>query len=345
MFKLLDNHKNIIFIVLAIILLFFVPKIVGILLLFFAAYVIAAAMNPLVNKLEKKMKRGAATAIVVLSSIFAVVALFIPIIIIAIKEIRVFLVMLPQKIKIILDFLLSYKFQGQKVSEIIDLNSILGSSSDIAHNLINQSVNITLGVAEMGILSIAITMIVFYLLIDKTYLRTKFLEFFPPNLKEKASFILSSITFKVGSYVRAQILSMVAVGVLVAIFLAFIGVDYVLLLGLISGILDIIPILGPTIALAVIILVAAPLGALKIILAIIAFLIVQQISNYIVRPFLFGKFMALHPLMVFFALFVTQQFLGVWGVILSPAIAATICVLIDELYLIPINKGKEIEEK
>ena len=55
--------------------------------------------------------------------------------------------------------------------------------------------------------------------------------------------------------------------------------------------------------------------------------------------------MALHPLMVFFALFVAQQFLGVWGVILSPAIAATLCVLIDELYLIPINRGKDVEDK
>ena len=54
--------------------------------------------------------------------------------------------------------------------------------------------------------------------------------------------------------------------------------------------------------------------------------------------------MSLHPLMVFFSLFVAQQFLGVWGVILAPAIAATVCVLIDELYLIPINRSKDIEE-
>ena len=55
--------------------------------------------------------------------------------------------------------------------------------------------------------------------------------------------------------------------------------------------------------------------------------------------------MELHPLMIFLALFLAEQFLGFWGVILSPAIAATICVLIDELYLSPINlKLKENEE-
>lgn len=344
MLKLFDNSKNLIFVILAIALLFFVPKIVGILLLFFAAYVIAAALNPFVNKLQLKMNRGLATVIILFSSIFAIIALFIPIIVIAFKEIRVFATLLPEKLQLLNQFLVSKSFNGQKLAEMIDINALLESSPDIAHNLFNQSLNLTMGLAEVGVLCFAITMIVFYLLIDKTYLRTKFIEFFPPNLKDKASLILSSITYKVGSYVRAQILSMIAVGVLVTLFLIILGVDYAFLLGLISGILDIIPILGPTIALAVIILVAAPLGWVKIILAVVAFLAVQQISNYVVRPFLFGKFMALHPLMVFFALFVAQQFLGIWGVILSPAIAATICVLIDELYLIPINKGKDLEE-
>ena len=226
---------------------------------------------------------------------------------------------------------------------MVDLNSILGSSSTLAQNIFNQSVNITMGFAQVFVVAFAITMIVFYLLVDKSYLRTKFLEFFPPEVKDKASMILSSITLKVGSYVRAQVLSMVSVGVMVMISLMLLGIDYSLLLGLISGILDIIPILGPVISLALIILVAAQLGWVKVTLAIVAFLVVQQVSNYMIRPFLFGKFMALHPLMVFFSLFVAQQFLGVWGVILAPAIAATICVLIDELYLIPVNRGNAVE--
>ena len=51
--------------------------------------------------------------------------------------------------------------------------------------------------------------------------------------------------------------------------------------------------------------------------------------------------MKLHPITIMVALFVAEEFLGVWGVILSPAIAATICVLVDELYLTPMN-SKEL---
>ena len=210
----------------------------------------------------------------------------------------------------------------------------------MAQGVVNHSLSITAGIVQAIVILVAMTMIVYYILIDKVYLKQKFLEFFPPDLKDKAERILSTISTKVGKYVRAQILSMAAVGIMVSIVLVIFGVEYSTLLGLISGILDIIPILGPSIALGVILLVAYPLGLTKLILIVIGFLIVQQISNYVVRPLLFGKMMSLHPLMIFLALFLAQQFLGFWGVILSPAIAATVCVLIDELYLKPI-KGKE----
>ena len=343
MFKSFRNTKNLIFLIIAIICLLFLPKIIGIMLLFFAAYIIAAALNPYVNKLESKMNRGLATTIVVLSGIFSVIALFLPIFFMAYKEIKVFVAFLPQKLEMLSNFLLNLRIQEQGLSESLDLNSILGSTTNIAQNVFNQSLNITMGFASACVVTVAIMMIVFYLLVDKTYIRAKFIEFFPPDLKDKSSEILTAITNRVGSYVRAQILSMLAVGVMIMVVLATIGVEYPLLLGLISGILEIIPILGPTIALALIVLVAAQLGWLKIIFVVVAFLIVQQVSNYIVRPFLFGKFMSLHPLMVFFSLFVAQQFLGVFGVILSPAIAATICVLVDELYLKQINKDQDIE--
>lgn len=336
------TSKNIIFTVLVIALLLIFPKIVGILMLFFGSYVIACALNPFVTKLMNKMSRPLASSIVMFSSILAIIALFIPIFFVAFKEIKTFMVTLPDKITEFANFLMNFKINGSKLPDMIDIDAILNNSSDVAQNVVNHSLTITAGIIQAVVILVAMTMIVYYILIDKAYLKAKFLEFFPPDLKEKAQDILSTISSKVGKYVRAQILSMVAVGIMVSIVLVIFRVEYSTLLGLISGILDIIPILGPSIALGVILLVAYPLGLTKLILIVLGFLAVQQISNYVVRPVLFGKMMSLHPLMIFLALFLAQQFLGFWGVILSPAIAATVCVLIDELYLKPINlKVKE----
>ena len=320
------------------------PKISGIILLFFAAYVIACALNPYVSKLQKKFSRNAASIIAVSLSTAAVIAVFIPIMLIAFNEIRAFILFFPQKMLTAINYLTSFSIFGYKLSDLISIDNVMGASTDVAQNIVNQSWTITLGIFQVMVLIVALTMIIYYLLADKDYLKKKFIEFFPENLKEKASDILTSISNRVGGYVRAQLLSMISVGLMMTVVLVILGVDYSMLLGLITGILDIIPLLGPTIALGVILLVAYPLGLVKIIIIIAGFLLVQQLSNYIVRPILFGKFMQLHPLMIFLALFLSEQFLGFWGVILSPAIAATVCVLIDELYLAPINSDK-VEDK
>lgn len=343
MLKRLLTFKNIIFLVLVVVLLLILPKIVNVLLLFFAAYVIACALNPYVVKMEKYMSRNIASMIAVVFSCIAIFALFIPILIVSFKEISAFLVHLPQKLYDLVAYLNSATIFGHKLSEILIINKLFEQNANVAGDILNHSWSFTLGLFEVAVIAIALMMIVYYLLIDKTYLRKKFLEFFPQDIKQKASNILSTISHKVGGYVSAQILSMIAVGLMTVIFLMILGVNYSLLLGLITGILDIVPIAGPTIALGIILLVAYPLSIVKVILIIAAFLIVQQISNYIVRPIVFSKWMELHPLMVFLALFLAQQFLGFWGVILSPAIAATICVLIDELYLTPMNEKNEVE--
>ncbi len=349
MLKKIFNTKTIIFASLIIMLLFIMPKVTGLLMILFASFVLAAALNPFVNKLQEKIKnRAAASSIIVLTAIVTVFALLIPIIVMCYKEIELFISIMPQKAANLYTFITNTKLYGRTLSDLIPMNNIADATTNLAQNVLNQSVNITMTVAQMIFVTLALTMFIYYILVDKNYLREKFLEFFPPDLKEKSGCILYNITSKVGNYVRAQVLSMVTVGIMVTIEVAILGIDYPILLGLIAGICEIIPILGPAIAIAVIVVIAFPLGATKIILAIILFLVIQQISNYMIRPFLFGKFMKLHPITIMVALFVAEEFLGVWGVILSPAFAATLCVLVDELYLRPINEtetGNNIEQQ
>jgi predicted PurR-regulated permease PerM len=316
------------------------PKILSLLMILFASFVLAAALNPFVNALENKLKnRGLSAAIIVISAIIALFALILPIIVICYKEIELFITIMPQKIASLYSMAMSAKIYGMSLSELIP--AVDQASPDLAQNVLNQSVNFTMAVAQTVFVIVALTMFIYYILVDRHYLREKFIEFFPPAMKQKASCILHNITSKVGNYVRAQIVSMVAVGAMVGFVVAILGIEYPILLGLIAGILDIIPLLGPSIALALVVALAFPLGLVKVILAVILFLAAQQISNYVIRPFLFGKFMKLHPITILVSIFVAKQFLGVWGVIMSPAIAATLCVLVDELYLSPINE-KEI---
>lgn len=333
--------KNVIFFILILIILTFISYIKEIAMLFFASYIIACSLNPLVDTLSKKMKRPVATTIVLLCTIIVSFACFVPVIFVAIEQIKSFVNVLPEQLKLLENFIATYDFYGHKFSEFINFESIMKSSSLFASGFVNQSINLTLGITQGIIFLLVIFMIIFYLLTDKDQIKKSFISIFPDSIKERADLISQNISQKVGGYVIAQILNMIAIGLITAVALFLIKVDYALLLGLITGILDIIPIIGPTIALGLCLIMCYQLGPVKIALVIFAFLAAQWASNNLVRPVVFGRFLNLHPLVIIFSLLVAAQFLGVWGVILAPAIAAIICVLFDEIYLKTLNDGQE----
>ena len=172
---------------------------------------------------------------------------------------------------------------------------------------------------------------------DKDTVKNAYMSLFPANMKERAEEIIETISKKIGGYVLAQIATMTSVGLIMSIGLLIIGVDYAVLLGLITAVLDIVPVVGPGIALVICLVTASKSGALTLALIIVIFAIAQLAENNFVRPYIFGKFLDLHPLIIYLFLFITAQYLGVVGVIFAPAIAATVCVLIEELYIKNIN--------
>lgn len=333
---------NIIFALLVLIVLKGLTQITVIALLFFASFVIACSLNPLVDKLEtKKINRPAAASIVLTVALSGFFAFFVPIIIVAIKQIQGLLTILPENIELIKNFIFHYRFHGHAIPEMMNIESFVKTSSSFATGLLNQSINLTLNFAQGILFFLAICMIVFYFMADKQIIKDGLIRLFPVEIKEKASEVYDNISHKVGGYVIAQALNMVAIGLLTAIGMFILKVDYALLLGLITGVLDLIPLVGPTIALVLCLVVANQMGLVGMVLVTLTFLAAQWISNNLVRPVIFGRFLDLHPLIIIFAILVSAQFLGVWGVILSPAIASLVCVLFDEIYIKNINKGDE----
>ena len=337
--------KNTMFVIVAILLILFIMQMQGIALLIFASFVLACSLNPAVDKLCTKMPRSLASTIVITSTIIVAVLFLIPIVSISVKEIQQVIDNLPVFIKNIIDFLSNKTIMGKPIIEYVDINALTNTSSQMASGIVNKSINFT--VAFMETITIAITMgvIVFYMVNEKNLVRDAIVLIFPPKMKKRAKEVYENIEHKVGGYVIAQVLSMSTVAIFTALGLMILKVQYAVLLGLIAGILDIVPIVGPTLAFILGILCASPQGWLIVVLTAIVYLAAQWISNNFVRPLVFGKFLDLHPLIIIFAFLIAAQFLGVWGVILSPAIAALLLTLFDELYLKTINGKQDKSEE
>ena len=329
--------KNIVFFIIAILFLVFVAKIKDVAILFFASYVIACSLNPLVDRLSKKVSRSAASGIVVASTVLVLGAFFIPIVVLAGTEIKSFIENIPQYIETLKQFISTVPFVDKSQLAQINVGDFISSTSSITSNFVNQSINISVNFALAVIYLMAALIIIYYFMADKEAVKEGYLSLFPTDLKQRADEIVEAISKKIGGYVIAQLTTMTSVGVIMTIGLLLSGIEYALLLGLITAVLDIIPVVGPAIALIICLITAYKSGWIAIALVCVVFAFAQWAENNLVRPYIFGKFLDLHPLIIYFFLFITAQYLGLVGVIFAPAIAATVCVLIQELYIKNIN--------
>ena len=339
-FKEFFNFKNIIFVIVAILFLKFTVKISGIMMLFFAAYVLACSLNPLVEILAKKMSRSLAASVVITSMVAIFGAFFMPVIVIAIKQINTILQALPAHIHNAKLFIMNRSILGQKIVDMIDIPSFIQPVSDFTTHFVNQSITLTMSFTSAIIYTLAMCIIMYYFIVDKTEIREAFLRLFPNQMKENADRIIETISQKIGGYIMAQGVTILSVGFVFTVCLLILRVDYAILLGLITTVLDLVPVIGPAIALVICLLMCAHLQPWLIGLIVLSFFFAQWVENNFVRPYVFGKFLDIHPLLVFFSLFVTAKFLGVIGVIFAPALAATFCVILNELYIKPINDEK-----
>ena len=332
--------KNIIFFVVAILFVKFLTMISAIAMMFFASYVLACSLNPLVELLTKRMKRPMAASIVITGMILIFSLFFMPVIVIASEQINSFIQVLPGHIANLKAFILNKTILGQKIVDMIDIPSFIQPVSDFTTSIVNQSITVTIGIASSLIYILTMCIIMYYFIVDKRIIRRAFLTLFPKQMKRKADRIAETISKKIGGYIVAQGVTMLSVGIVFTICLLLLKVDYAVLLGLIATVLDIIPVIGPAIALIICIVMCYQIAPVTLALMIASFFLAQWVENNFVRPYVFGKFMDVHPLIIFFSIFVTAKFLGIIGVVFAPAIAATACVILDELYIKPINNEK-----
>ena len=329
--------KNIIFFIIAILFLVFITKIKDTAILFFASYVIACSLNPIVDKMTKKMNRSLASTIVLCGVLLASFLFIIPLFVVAGHQIKSFLMLLPEHITTVKNFLLQTPLLSKSAIAQLDIGELLSTASGFTTKFVNNSITFSMNFASGIVYFLAACIIVYYFLVDKETVKKTYSSLFPTQMKERAEEILETISQKIGGYVLALIVTIFCVGLIMTVGLMLMGVDYALLLGVLNAILDIIPVVGPGIALVITLLVAYKMGPLTIALVILLFIFAQWAENNLVRPYVFGKFHDLNPLRMYFFLFVTAQYLGVVGVIFAPAIAATVCVLIQELYIKNVN--------
>jgi len=205
----------------------------------------------------------------------------------------------------------------------------------LAGTLLGNALRVTTGAVGAVFELLAVLVIAAYLVIDAREVGHTLLALLPPAHRPTATRLAPAVLERIGGYVRGQIVSSFFVGVLIAIALSLLGVQYALLIGALAAVLNIVPFVGATVA-----AVLATLSALNtsVVLAGIALGVMvgcQTVEGKLLAPYFVGRATGLHALAVLLALLAGFHLAGLIGGLVAVPLLAGLWEIIRRLYVDP----------
>lgn len=179
----------------------------------------------------------------------------------------------------------------------------------------------------------------FYFLKEGRVILKRSLDFIPGSNRKSVETLLISINKIFSGYLRGQIILIFLVSLILFIALSIVGVRFALILAIFSGFAEIVPLIGPITAGAIASLVVLvtgqanfslnPVQAAIIVAAVYFF--VRQFQDYFITPYVMGRMVKLHPLLVLFSVLAGGHVAGILGFVLGVPIAASLKLILEFL--------------
>jgi predicted PurR-regulated permease PerM len=295
----------------------------------FIALFLALALNPAVDRLERRLgRRGAATGVVSVAAVGAIVLigwLFIPTLV---DQVDNFAHNVPNYLDDLtkgrgrLGFLETKYHLVEKARKALNE----GGSSKL-FGLSGTALAVARGIVNAVLAIVTIAFMTFFMLLEGRNWIDSFFSLLKPESEKRWRAVGHDIYKTVGGYVSGNLLISVIAGGLTAIVLAIMGVPYAIALGLIVAILDLIPLAGATIA-AIIVGAVAFLHSIPAgIVVIVFFIVYQQVENHVLQPVVYGRTVQLSPLAVLISVLIGAELAGVLGALGAIPVAGSLQVI------------------
>ena len=202
----------------------------------------------------------------------------------------------------------------------------MSSGKKIVGTTLNSAADILLNITLIPIYT-------FLFLLYQNHFITFLCKLVKPESHKKLREVLSQIKIAVQSYITGLLFEMIAVSVLTTIGLYFIGCEYFILLGIITGILNLVPYIGILFAGALSIVVSLSGSTdLTIALGVIGVnVVVQLIDNNILVPMFVNSKVQINALVSIVGIIVGNVLGGITGMFLAIPIIAILKVIFDRI--------------
>ena len=179
---------------------------------------------------------------------------------------------------------------------------------------------------------ILIPFIVFFLLKDGREFKKSFVNIVPNRYFEFTLYLFYKLNAQVGNFLRGQFIDAAIVGLMATFALWLVGLKYYFLIGLFTGIANLIPYFGPlTGAVLATILSILQTGGLQMAAyVLLAFVIIKLLDDAIVQPVVVAKSVHMNPLTVLLVILIGGKWFGILGMLLSVPVAGFLKVVFHE---------------
>jgi predicted PurR-regulated permease PerM len=203
---------------------------------------------------------------------------------------------------------------------------------------IQRSLGGFLGVFGLLLSMILVPIFLFFFLKDSASIADNWSRYLPLRaspLKNEIVSLVSEINSYLISFFRGQLIVSLIDGLMIAVALLVMGLDFAILIGLMVGVLGLIPYLGMMICyIPAVIIAAAQFGDWTHPLIVTAiFILANNIDGMFIAPKIVGESVGLHPLTVIISVLAWSLILGgLLGALLAVPLTATIKVLLKRYF-------------
>jgi predicted PurR-regulated permease PerM len=308
-----------------------------ILLPFVVGAAIAYLLNPLTNWIERLgINRRLAALLIVGVVVFVIIVVALLILPILANQLYALIANIPAYVTRLQTLLLS--------ADLPWLNEVLGlgDTSKTISELVSQgsgwlaSFLRSLWSGGRTLISIFSLMIVtpvvaYYLICDWPRIVATVDQWIPLVHRDVVHELLGEMDAAIAGFVRGQTGVCLILGSFYMVCLSLVGLNFALLIGLISGVITFIPYVGSMTGLVLAVGVAIaqfwPDGT-RIVIVLLGFLVGQTVEGYILAPKLVGENVGLHPVWLLFAIFSFGYLFGLVGLLVAVPVAAVLGVLL-----------------
>jgi len=310
-----------------------------VLLPFLAGLALAYFLDPVADRLERLgLSRLMATIIILFAFLVIVVLGLVIVIPLLSSQLAEFVEKVPQYMMELQELVTSFNPEWLKRNFGVDpstlsegLNSLLTSSFGLLSTVFQSIWSSSVKLFSIASLFVVAPVVAFYMLLDWDRMVAVVDSWVPRDHLQTVRQIARDVNSAIAGFVRGQGTLCLVLGVMYAVGLTLVGLNFGILIGLFAGLISFIPYVGSLTGLFLSLGIAFVQfwpNWIMIVLVAGVFFVGQFIEGNVLQPRLVGKSVGLHPVWLMFALFAFGALFGFVGLLVAVPAAAAIAVLI-----------------